>query len=190
MKPKLSDQLKSLIGLPCSKSSLSYSGIIVIGMGDLIEYDDAKLRGRHYAQWEIRSYSASWRISRNGITLAGSYDYDGGDALEQSLQLIGGKILQSVMLKDQSADAAFSFEGGFSIELFEVSGDDPVWEMYGPESCWGVGPQGICREEALNTAEYFTSEERALSSHMERSNERWSSKTPGPHPAGRCADCV
>lgn len=62
----------------------------------------------------------AWRISSGGAILAGSYDYDGGEVLERSIKLISGKTLQAVVIGDQSADARFGFEGGLSVELFDI----------------------------------------------------------------------
>ena len=63
-----------LIGKTCCRQRVGRMRSLSLGFGQKIPHGKSRLIDDFYGEWEIGTYTASWRVVREGVILCGSQD--------------------------------------------------------------------------------------------------------------------
>lgn len=179
--------LESIVDLECCSAHIGYGGVLVIGLGQLVEYDNPKLKNSFHGEWEIRTNRASWRLLKESEIIVGEYD-DGSD-IKSALQSLVGYKLQNVRTQRLSPDVRLEFNNDTSCEITGTSKEEYAWEVIGPSDNLIILPSG--REENINSnfVDSLDPIETTISEHASACAERWSSVVPKKTDNSNCRDC-
>ena len=101
----------------------------------------AKANKRVHGEWHLWLYGCAWRIEENERVLVSSED--DRSKIEEEIQRLEGRILQSFELLTPALDAVVTFEGDIVLRLFSVYTEDmDSWMLFTPEKVITVGPAG------------------------------------------------
>lgn len=137
---------------PCCRQSLTAGRGLSVGFGEKIPHGKPRLRDTFYGEWEIGTWEASWRITRNGVVLCGSQDGDTADLLHERLQEIElGSILG--IEAPSRFDIRVRLDGEVLIDFFTTSSvDDETFHVFCPQNLyvgyswtagWSVGRSDV-----------------------------------------------
>jgi hypothetical protein len=128
-------EIKQLIGKDCCRKKIGRDLSLSFGFGDKIYHNDKKLNDTYYGEWEIGSYTSSWRIILNDKIVLGSNDsIESIEEFDLQLKKISfGKILKIELMS--KFDIKVSFENSLSVEFIcTFEDDDEMFHIFGPNS--------------------------------------------------------
>ncbi|MCP3925609.1 MAG: DUF3027 domain-containing protein [Desulfobacterales bacterium] len=188
MQNKLRLKIDSIINLECCRAYIEYGGILVIGFGELVEYEHPKLKNSFHGQWEIRTNVASWRLLNDNKIIAGDYDDDSAIKTE-ILSLIGAK-LKSITLQTLNVDAKFEFDNNIVCEIFGISRKDYSWQLLGPNINIEAQPDNKLVMIESDFVGSLDPDEEKILIHSEACSKRWINIIPEKNHEKYCSDCI
>ena len=185
------DELKPMLKLTCAQARIGYGGILRLDLGELVEYQHPRLRGKFYGTWRVVSRYSAWRIRDNQGLVAGAFDDD--SVQEAAVRRLEGHQLLSVELSDRSSDTLLCYSGPLFVDFLEITSTEENWEAFGPEVhlAFGPGPSpavSIPDEQAPG----LTPDEFQHFTHADECARRWKPAIP-PELAscqGSCQQCA
>lgn len=126
--------IQGLIGKVCCRQRVGRGRSLSIGFGEKRFHGKTYLSDDFYGEWEIGTYSASWRVVRDGAILCGSRDIvDSVKELDQCLNSIRfGRILAISVV--EKLDIRIDMDDGMRIDfLGTCSEDDEMFHIFGPD---------------------------------------------------------
>ena len=116
--------INGLIGKPCCRQRLGSKRSLSIGFGNKIPHGNSRLVDSYYGEWEIGTYSATWRLVDNGKVLCGSKNVIGSllELEDQFRQIQLGRI--SGVYLASKFDVRVEFDDGKKIDFLGASSDD------------------------------------------------------------------
>jgi hypothetical protein len=187
MQNNLKTEIDSIINLVCCSASIGYGGILVLGFGEIIEHDNPKLKNIFHSQWEIRTNSASWRLSTGNEIAVGDYD-DESLIKDELLSLVGAKLI-SFLLQPTISDAQFTFENSIVCEIFSTSRNEYSWELIGPSINIEVQPNGQIEKSDSDFIKSLNPDEKMVLIHSEACSQRWKLVIPAKTNENNCRNC-
>lgn len=131
---KISNFFSELKGKQCCRKRVGAGRSLSIGFGKKIPNLNSKTADSFYGEWEIGTYSSSWRIVANGEIICGSMNVvDSIDELDQQIQaLLLGSI---VNIENMSPfDIRVSLDQGIFIDFMCADDEgDEMFHVFGPE---------------------------------------------------------
>jgi hypothetical protein len=123
---------KNLVGLDVNYAFNSIGSNVFFDFGKVLEEELLK-NGKKYIrkEWSIWIGDASWRISKKGIYIVGSFDPP--EAMESHIQSLIGKRFQSLQFLSPFLDAAFNFEEGYQLTTFFNWAEENQWRLCLPD---------------------------------------------------------
>ena len=187
---KLVEVFDNIIGLTCCQIRVGFAGILVIGFGDLIEYDTPKLQGKYHGAWEIRTNTGSWRVSNriDGQVLVGSSDDE--TYAESLLPKVQGSTLENVVWNRKNSDITISLSQNIDIEIVETSSTDYSWEMNNSEYYWEIGPKQSYRKIRGDHTSGISREDEGFMAYAQSCVARWKKLIPKSIEIGQCRHCL
>jgi hypothetical protein len=187
VQPKIGAEINSIINLVCCKALIGYGGIIVIGLGRLIEYNHPKQKNYFHGQWEIRTNSASWRVLNGKEIVVG--DYDDESLIKARLDSLIGAKLVDIRLQSLVSDAKFVFDNDMVFEFFGTSVRDYSWELIGPTINIEAQPNKTLVKIESDFVESLDPSEERISIHSEACSQRWEFLIPAKTKDHKCRNC-
>lgn len=129
--------ITGLIGQTCCRKRVGRMRSLSLGFGKEIPQSNPRLIDAFYGEWEIGTYTATWRIVHDGAILCGSQDVVENLAeLDQRLSQI--EIGRIKMIETTSKfDVCVNFEGGLSIDfLGATSENDEIFHVFCPSNTY------------------------------------------------------
>lgn len=134
MKPILDNVVQSaidgLIGKACCRQRLGRMRSLSIGFGVKIPHGKSRLVDDFYGEWEIGTYSAAWRVIKDGNILCGSQDVvDELSELEERFRQIQLGRIDAIHMVSKF-DIRIDFDDGAHIDFLGASREDVDDEMF------------------------------------------------------------
>lgn len=138
-----------LLGKPCCRKRIGRDRSLRIGFGLKVPHNKLGHLDDYYGEWEIGTYTASWRIYKGRNIFCGSKEpVDSNRELDEILQKVTFDSIVSI--KDISPfDIQVKFNNEVCIDIMSSSSDDDeVFHVFGPlgkyieytvEQGWKVG---------------------------------------------------
>jgi hypothetical protein len=108
-----------------------------VGFGEKVPHSKPKTADTFYGEWELGTYSAAWRVIREGRVVCGSLDVvDSIDELDERLQAI--RLGAVIAVEEQSQfEIRVKLDDGVFIDFICASAeDDEMFHIFGPESLY------------------------------------------------------
>lgn len=134
---KVSKNIVNLIGKECCRQRVGRSRSLSIGFGGKRLHGKANQPDNFYGEWEIGTYTASWRIVQEERILCGSQDVvDSLSELDQILNTIQfGRIVAIKVLG--KLDICVEMDSGIHIDFLGcISEDDEIFHVFGPDNLY------------------------------------------------------
>jgi hypothetical protein len=129
--------LLPLIGKYCCRQRIGRGRSLSLGFGGKLPHSKPKTSDPFYGEWELGTYSAAWRIIREGRVVCGSLDaVDSIDELDERLQAIKlGKVLTIEVFSQ--FDLRVILDEDVCIDFIcAAEDDDEMFHIFGPESLY------------------------------------------------------
>ncbi len=188
MQNELRVEIGSLVGLECSKATMSYVGHLNVLLGELEEKSHPGRKNTFYGEYEILTWSASWRILRGEQIAAGFYDDD--SSIQAVLDSLLGAKVSEVHFGTTVADVRFVFDNDMTVEILGVSGEEYSWELKTPSGYIEAHPSNLLVKKNSDYVEELDPVEKALAIHAESCSQRWESLIPSESKEHCCSDCI
>jgi hypothetical protein len=134
MSSHIEEFLKPMFGKPCCRQRVWRYRSLHLGFGKKI-FHGKKLVDTYYGEWEIGTYSWSWRILKNEKILCSSGDtINSVDALNAVVEKIDfGRIVGLKQLTD--LDVRAEFDTGLAVDFIKtIKDEDEFFHIfYGPK---------------------------------------------------------
>lgn len=150
---KISDFLSELKGKKCCRKRVGSGRSLSIGFGEKLPNSNSKAVDSFYGEWEIGTYSSSWRIVANGEIICGSMNVvDSIDELDQQIQtLLLGSIVDIETISpfdirvilDQSVFIDFMCAAADDDEIFHIFGPESLYIEYKYADGWRIGKSNV-----------------------------------------------
>lgn len=141
-----------LIDKACCRQRLGRIRSLSLGFGDKISHGQSRLIDNFYGEWEIGTYSAAWRVIKNGNVLCGSQDIvDSLEELEERFRKIklgrikGISLISKFDIRiDFDDESHIDFLGTFGEdnEMFHIFCPSGLYVEYSILGGWKVGNAG------------------------------------------------
>lgn len=134
---EISNFFSVLKGKRCCRKRVGSGRSLSIGFGEKLPNLKSKTVESFYGEWEIGTYSSSWRIVVNGEIICGSMDVvDSVDELDRRVQsLFLGSIISIENISP--FDIRVSLDQGVFIDFIcAAADDDEIFHIFGPESLY------------------------------------------------------
>ncbi|WP_156509242.1 hypothetical protein [Ralstonia mannitolilytica] len=132
-RPVISD----LLGKPCCRQRVGRMRSLSIGVGEKVPHGSPRMVDDFYGEWEIGTYSAAWRVVRDGRILCGSQDViDSLAELDSKLNSVDFGLVTDVV-QISKFDIRVCFAGATYVDFISAaSGDDEIFHVFCPgNSC-------------------------------------------------------
>jgi len=133
--PKIQGSFVGIIGKSCCRQRVGDYRYFSAGFGKQVPNEKAsKNVVPFYGEWEIGSYTSTWRIIRDGNVVCSGRDLvDSDDELNKRLQGITlGTVVAVEMLS--KFEVRVSLDNGILLDFICLSGDyDEVFHVFAPE---------------------------------------------------------
>jgi hypothetical protein len=126
--------LHGLLGKPCCRRRVGRSRSLALGFGERLVHSKTHLPDTFYGEWELGSYTASWRVLRGQRVVCGSNDAVASiEELNARIQGIDiGSVTALRMLS--TLDVRVELDTGLSVDFLDAtSDDDESFHVFGPE---------------------------------------------------------
>ena len=121
-----------LVGQVCSRQFIGEDRSLHLGFGEVIRHKSVIAEADH-GEWEIGTYSCSWRVVSDGRIVCGSQDaVDHIDELRQRISEVDwGRC--TALWQPTDLDVRVEFEGGVFVDfLATISEDDEIVHIFFP----------------------------------------------------------
>lgn len=127
----------NLIGKVCCRQRIGRGRSLSIGFGERVFHGKSNMPDDFYGEWEIGTYTASWRVVQKDIILCGSQDVVDEDAeLDQLLNtILLGRV--AAITNIGKLDIRVDMDNGIHIDFLGCSTeDDEMFHIFGPENLY------------------------------------------------------
>lgn len=123
---------KKLVGLEVNRvlNSIGSNVFFEFGQGKEVTYRNGKTSVQK--EWSIWLSDASWRLSKKGKYIVGSWDLPG--VIEPNIQKLLGKRFQSIQFLSQFLDTEFNFDDDYRLTTFFNWIGEDQWMVFTPDS--------------------------------------------------------
>ncbi|MFZ6719409.1 hypothetical protein [Undibacterium sp. Ji49W] len=123
-----------IIGKRCCRQRAGEYKSLSLGFGEKVPHVRKKSVDSFSGEWEIGTYSAAWRIVKNGAILCGSMNpVDSNEELEQQVDALQLGIVMSIEMLSKF-DIRIALDDRTFVEFMCASNDDEnVFHIFGPD---------------------------------------------------------
>lgn len=151
--PNVQDALNGLFGKRCCRLRAGEHRSLSLGFGEKIPHSRKRSVDSFKGEWEVGTYTAAWRIIRDGEIISGSMTpAESNDDMERQVEGIHLGSVQSIEMLSRF-DIRLVLDGGMSIDFIGVSSDDDeMFHVFGPNHLlvkyycagkWSIGQSNI-----------------------------------------------
>jgi len=108
---------------------------ISLGFGRRVFHNKKHLEDNFYGEWEIGTYTNSWRVTeRNSIIIGSQDEVDSIEELNKKLERVRFGRISSIEISN-NVDVIIKFNNEIILEVLAVSdSDDEIFHIFGPEN--------------------------------------------------------
>ena len=109
--------------------SMGHGTFVTMEFGDPVRTEPPR---RTHGEWHLWICSVAWRLEGLGEPLVG-FD-DDGELLQEAVDRLNGRVLQSFEIHPPAGDAVLRFDGDLVLRLFTINiqADETQWMLYTP----------------------------------------------------------
>jgi hypothetical protein len=185
---EIKNAVKSIIGLKCSMATINHVGKLNVLIGKLTEKSQKNRRNTFHGEYEIRTYSACWRILRNTEILTGFYDAEA--SVNSVLKTLVDARITKVDFGSSVLDLHITFDNSITIEIFGNSAKDYSWELKTPNGFIEAHASNQLIKVDPDFIDELTPSEKEMSIHAEACSKRWELVTPASAKEKTCKECI
>ena len=116
----------NLIGLPVSLAWKGYGSAIFLELGDLLPYENPRLRNKKHGQSCI-SVDWDWRIEDKRHVVLGSSN--SGPEIDSQISMLEGANVAKIAVVGNIPEIEVSFSNGLILRSMVMHNDDPQWTI-------------------------------------------------------------
>lgn len=174
--------------LECCYIRVGYGGKLRLGFGNKIFYEQPRLKGKFYGEWDITSMYCSWRISRGNDFICG-YD-DEIEFCDEVLENLNFGCISDI-IQLSPFDIRMIFDTNLVIDFFLQSLDGASIIILGEKEkiAFELFSDGWEQSASEKLSGKLTEIEEAVSNLSECCHERWKNLVPKNENGYKCDDC-
>jgi hypothetical protein len=150
---EMREVLAPLFGKACCRQRVGKMRSLSLGFGPKVKHGKSGLSDDFYGEWEVGTYSGSWRVVRDGRVVCGSTEVvDSLEELDGRIRsIVFGRLAAIEMVS--KLDIRLVFEDGTHIdilatssegdELFHVFCPDHMFVEYTAPGIWKLGKSNL-----------------------------------------------
>jgi hypothetical protein len=133
----IQDIIISIYRKKCCRVRIGASKSLSLGFGKMQFHDNPNLNDKYYGEWEIGTYSGSWRVVKNEKILLGSNDSK-DDIIFLNKKISEIKFEEIVSISNLTTlDVRVEFNDGMIIDFIStISDEDEFFHIFCPNNVY------------------------------------------------------